>query len=72
MPKIPNPRKGEPDKLLLLKADRDILANAGGLCERLRKLTTGFNGELAAEFSKMNERLIFWSQTEEQDLSKPF
>ena len=72
MPKIPNPRKGEPDKLLLLKADRDILANAAGLAERLRKLTTGFNAELAAEFAEMNEKNRRWSEIEEYELSKPF
>jgi len=73
MPKVSQPWRGDDrsPRLQLLKVERDILENAGGLCEAIAKNVEGHHAEMAAECRELQQRLMRLA-VKETDLTKPF
>jgi len=74
MPQVIHSYKGDNQnpRLKMGKAERELLLNAMGCCNRLESLTKGYCSELSDEAGECAKRLARLAEIEELDLTKPW
>ena len=74
MPSVIHSYRGDnrAPRLKLPKGERDILANAAGLCRAIQASIAGHLIEVSANVGKLASELERWAAIEELDLTKPF